>query len=77
MTARRAATIVGRATCCVFIAHSTCFAIPLKKACTSSVATQYSYRGSGEFRMKTLLAGLVTCENIACGLSNMCSSFLL
>jgi hypothetical protein len=64
MTARRAAPIVGRATCCVFIAHSTCFAIPLKKACTSSVATQYSYRGSGEFRMKTLLAGLVTCAAV-------------
>jgi hypothetical protein len=65
--ARRHAGIVGPATCCVFIAHSTCFASRLKMTCTSSVATQYSYPG---------VRG-VSHESIACGLSNMCSSFLL
>jgi hypothetical protein len=37
------------------------YRIPLKKACMSSVATQYSYRGPGEFHMKTLHASLATC----------------
>jgi hypothetical protein len=65
--ARSHAGIVGPATCCVFIAHSTCFASRSKMTCTSSVATQYSYPG---------VRG-VSHESIACGLSNMCSSFLL
>jgi hypothetical protein len=55
-----------RPTCCVFIAHGTCFAIPVKKGLrTSSVANIFSGMVGGAH------------ENIAYVLRNMCSRFVI
>jgi hypothetical protein len=40
--ARWYAGIVGPGTCCIFVAHGTCFTIPVKKGlCTTSVANNF------------------------------------